>query len=444
MLMKLDKDLFTNKYHYFFSLLGPRFDAMNEMMATSLSSLYNVPFKPINIYSFTPNKWFSSDSYIVINRGASEVERSLKNPVVYVQEYEDLNKEFLHEPIINEIASKLSKKQGIIPVYPFTTSFLDLKEPYWLTLGPNNKIATFLDNKIEHYKLFRKLKLPFNKAKIYKDSNELLSKNNVYPGYITASYTSGGAESGLIYSKEMLNTFLSKLRNVNQEKGFVVATIMNHVRAMPNVNAVVTGLNKTYPLVVSDQIMRGNKYLGNYYPTKISNNHHNQILEITNKIGNYLSKMGYRGLFGCDFLIDKKGRLVIVDLNPRRQGGYECNALALSALGVNLTDIELACVTDNKIEQDLDYAKIQYPSSWAHVKIKPYEPGQIIIKELAKGNVQKIFNPGKGKYLSTYPTKGSIFIDGYIGAVVEVGSAQEDLNRKVLVEADNISSSILS
>ena len=433
---QLEKDLPTNKVHYFFSILGPRFEVVNGLMADSLSRRFGNEYKPIYIFSSHPNKYFRKENYIVLNKRADSVEKELREKVVYLQEYEDLNEEFSKSPLVKKISEQLFAKQKQIPVYSFTTSFLRLSDPRWLVLGPSPEISTLYDNKIEHYKLFKELALPRNNARIFQNKDELLIKNHIYPGYITASYTSGGNESGLIYSKEMLNNFLSRLRDVNDKGQFLVAQIFEHIVAMPNVNAIVTGRNKTNILVISDQIMRGTRYLGNVYPTSISQKHITQIREITTKIGDFLSRKGYRGLFGCDFLINDKGRLVVVDLNPRRQGGYVCNTLALKAIGVNLTDIELSCVLEDTPSVDLTYGKIQYPVAWAHSKIKPYDPGQRIVRENKKGGIQEIFEKKSGDYFGTFYEKGSIFIDGYIGYVVAVGRNRKKVYESVLGTSD--------
>ena len=428
---RLEKDILTNKTKYFFSLLGPRFEATNELMADSLSRCFGRQYKPIYIFSSHPNKYFTKENYIVLNEHAYDIENDLKENVIYLQEYEDLNEEFLSSPFIKKLSDKLFKKQGQIPLYSFTTSFLKINDPRWLIIGPSPTIATYYDNKIKHYELFEKLNLPRNKARIFKNKNDLLKKNHTFPGYITASYTSGGNESGLIYSKKMLENFLSSLRNINAKDGFLVADIFEHIVTMPNVNAIVTEKNKTNILVISDQIMRGNRYLGNIYPSSILPKHIKQIKQITKKIGDYLSKKGYRGLFGCDFLINKKGKLVVIDLNPRRQGGYACNALALKAVGINLTDIELACALGEKVNTDLQYEKIQYPVAWGHSKVKPYDPGQRICREIKKGNIISIFSKRNGNYYGTFYKNDSIFIDGYIGYVVVVGNKRNQIHQQV-------------
>src|SRR3989344_5348836 len=152
----LEKDILTNKTKYFFSLLGPRFEIMNELMADSLSRHFGCEYKPIYIFSSHPNKYF------------------VKENVVYLQEYEDLNQEFIHSTFIKKLSDGLLKKQDQLPIYSFTTSFLKITDPQWLVLGPSPKIATYYDNKAQHYELFKKLNLPRNEARVFKDKDELL------------------------------------------------------------------------------------------------------------------------------------------------------------------------------------------------------------------------------------------------------------------------------
>lgn len=441
---RLEKDILTNKTQYFFSLLGPRFEAMNELMADSLSRRFGRPHKPIYIFSSHPNKCFAKENYIVLNKQAYRIENDVKEKVICLQEYEDLNQEFLQSTFIKELADGLLKKQERLPLYSFTTSFLNVKDSRWLVIGPSPKISTFYDNKAQHYELFEKLSLPRNEARIYENKKELLKKNHTFPGYITASYTSGGNESGLIYSREMLNNFLSRLRAVNTKNRFLVASIFEHIVTMPNVNAIVTDKNKTNILVITDQIMRGTRYLGNVYPSSVLPKHIEQIKKIAVKIGNHLSREGYRGVFGCDFLINDKGRLVVVDLNPRRQGGYACNALALKSVGINLTDIELSCALGEVSKIDLTYEKIQYPTAWAHSKVKPYDPGQRVSREIKEGNMMEVFSEFNGSYYGTFYKKDSIFIDGYIGYVIKTGKDREKIYNLVTGTVNELLGSTLS
>src|SRR3989344_4083583 len=97
---RLEKDIFTNKARYFFSLLGPRFEVMNELMADSLSRRFGYQYRPIYILSGHSNKFFAKENYIVLNRRASVIENDVRKNVIYLQEYEDVNEEFFRSQFI--------------------------------------------------------------------------------------------------------------------------------------------------------------------------------------------------------------------------------------------------------------------------------------------------------------------------------------------------------
>lgn len=60
-----------------------------------------------------------------------------------------------------------------------------------------------------------------------------------------------------------------------------------------------------------------------------------QLKETVDTIGNKLSKNGYRGHWGFNFLIDKNGKMVLLELNPRRCGESHIHSLANKFYGDN-------------------------------------------------------------------------------------------------------------
>ncbi len=435
---RLEHNLLTNQKRYFFSLLGPRYEAMNGLMAASLKRRFGFQYEPIRILMCRPNTYFSNGNYIVLNKKAEKFSGKYGEDAIILQEYEDLNDDFSHSPFIGELVTKLFEKQGPIPVYPFTTSFLTSSDPRLLVIGPSSKVATHYDDKTRQYELFSALDLPRNKASIFENKELLRQAKHIFPIYLTAAYASGGSEGGIVPDTKALEDFLARLRPINDKGRFLVSSVFDEIAAMPNVNALVTQENITNVLVVSDQIMRGNMYLGNIYPSSVSEKIVREIRMITEKIGDHLSREGYRGLFGCDFLVGKDGRLAVIDLNPRRQGGYICNALALKSLGIDLTDIELSCALGEAADTCLEYDKIQYQVAWAHSKVKPYESGKRICCELKQGDAQQIFSEHHGSYTGLFYTKGSVFVDGYVGHAVTVGDNPETLSRSLINSVDHL------
>jgi predicted ATP-grasp superfamily ATP-dependent carboligase len=420
--IRLERNFASGRKKYFFSLLGPRFGAGERLMAAALSRRFGGEYEPILVHSALPNKRFSGSNCIVLNEGAELLKKSLGADVVDLQEYEDLNQEFGRSAEVKELAARILMHQDRIPFYSFTTAFLNLQGAHWLVIGPNSRVATKYDNKIEQYKLFKKLGLPHMPARVFRTAKALLRAERLYPSFISSCYSSGGNESSLIFSEGRLKTFLSKLRPLNAEGQFLAVELFDRTASMPNISAIVTGRNRTTPLIVTDQLLRGTRYLGNVYPASVGRKQEKQIVDITIAIGNALSREGFRGVFGCDFQVSKEGKVVVIDLNPRRQGGYACNALALASVGVSLVDLELACALDEDVEFRRTYKSLQYPRAWAHSKVKPFESGQFIETENKQGDLETIFHRGRGSYSSMFYRRGARYVSGFIGYVVEVGS----------------------
>lgn len=440
----LDDDIYTNKIEYFFSLHGPRFEYMNNSMAASLSKRFGKEFRPIRILNAWPSQQYDTGNYVILNKKSYKLSKDLGKPVVYLPDYEDVNVEFTQNKTIQSIASKLLKKQKTVYVYPFTTSFLDLPPDIFTVLGPDSKLAKKYDDKVNQVRLFEQLDLPRNNARVYKSEEALLANEaEVIPCYLSAAYTSGGNESGLIYDSEMLHEFLARLRPVNKRSHFLVADIFEDLVLAPNVNALVTEQGNTYILVIADQILQGNRYLGNLYPSIAEVKHLKQIQDTTKILGEHLAKEGYKGLFGCDFLINRKGNLVAVDLNPRHQGGYACNGLALQQKNISLTDIELATyegeevtISQKELDKDLDFA-------WSHSKLVPAEKGQIIYNEYLLNDIEKPFQTIGESFVAEFYKQGSVFIEGYIGYQVQTAKDRSELEPKMLHTKEQYDSRVL-
>lgn len=440
----LDDDIYTNKIEYFFSLHGPRFEYMNNSMATTLSKRFGKEFRPIRILNAWPSKQYDTGNYVILNKKSYKLAKDLGKPVVYLPDYEDVNVEFAQNKTIQSIASKLLKKQKTVYVYPFTTSFLDLHPDTFTVLGPDSKLAKKYDDKVCQKELFESLDLPRNKARVFQDEAALLANEaDIIPCYLSAAYTSGGNESGLIYDSEMLHEFLARLRPVNKKSRFLVADIFEDLVLAPNVNALVTEQGNTYILVIADQILHDNRYLGNLYPSIAEDKHLKQIYDTTKILGNYLAKEGYKGLFGCDFLINRRGDLVVVDLNPRHQGGYACNGLALKQKSICLTDIELATylgdevvISQKELDKELDFA-------WSHSKLVPAEKGQTIHNEYLLNDIEKPFQAIGESFAAEFYRKGSVFIEGYIGYQVQTAKVRSELEAKMLHVKEQYDSRVL-
>ncbi len=429
---RIEHKIFTDECEYFFTFLNDRFEYTVELWIKELEKKFNKKFKPIWILSSKQNNIFKKNNFIIINK---ELKKIKKDHIVYLEDYEDINKEFSESKFINQLIDKLSKKQDRVFILGFTSSHLNIKNSKVKILGPSPKIATLFDNKIEHVKLFRHLNLPRNKTRIYKNITAI-KQNEKYPFYISASYTSGGHESETIYSEKDLNKFYLKIRKINRKHPFLVANLITSIKLSPNINAIVCGKNDTRIVCITDQILRGNQYLGNIYPTKATTKERVEMIKITKKVGNYLAEQGFKGAFGLDYIIDFKKNIFPVDLNPRRQGGYLTN-ICMALPKINIPRIELKIALGESIP-DFDYGDFQTNIVWAHSKIKPYQSNVRILNHFEISKPQYPFKHIGATYKAIFYSKGDIIMDGNAGYLIVSGNNYEKIKNKIITETENL------
>jgi predicted ATP-grasp superfamily ATP-dependent carboligase len=430
---KLSPDIATDDYNYFFSMLSDRFIPLNELWAKSLEKRFNKSFKPIYVLPFYHNRLFEEENYIVLNEWLEDVHRTMKRTDIMNLIYpEDLNRQFSKSPEIKRLADQLIKKQGKVFVLSFSDVWFELKNPNIVLLGPDPKVAALYDAKIEHYRTFEKLGLETVKTTVYKDIQELRDKHTEYPFFLSAMYSSGGIESKAIFTYQDLEAYYSHLRLVNKKQPLIAAKYIDSIVLAPNSTGIVMGQDEVIVVCISDQILRNNQYMGNIYPSRATKEHIGQVKQMTEIVGKYLSEQGFRGLFGIDFLITKSGKCYPVDLNPRRQGGYYCIAMASEQ---DLIDIELSVILNEPIPK-LSYEDFQVDYCWAHSKLMPYYPNVKIINEFDEGDpVEPFDNIGK-TYKAIYYPKDYTLMVGNPGFYLTTGTSYKEVKQRLYEETE--------
>lgn len=434
MVSKLDPKLESDENYYFFSLLTDRFETLNKLWAQQLENKFGKKFKPIYILPEKHNKLFEEENYIVLNERHEELKKTWKrNRIIYMIYPEDLNRQFSESSLVQDLIKKLVKKQGKVFVLSFTNVWLDIKNPNVVLLGPDSKVAGKFDDKIEHVKTFNKLGLPVNNVEIYSSFEDLKSKRKLYPFFLSATYSSGGIESMSIYTPEDLDAFYANLRPVNRKGSFIAADLIEDIVLSPNTSAIIYGENKTELICIADQILRGNRYMGNVYPSQATDAHKKIMIDSTIKLGNYLSNQGFRGLFGLDFIINKKGDCFVTDLNPRRQGGYFCNIMMSKK--INIIELEFKLAIGDPLPQ-FSYEDFQVDYCWGHSKLAPYFPNMEIIREFEVGHPEEPFNTRNAVYQAIYYPKNHILITGNPGFYITSGTSYNQVKKKIYRETE--------
>ena len=430
---RLAATIATDEYAYFFTLLADRFSPLNQRWQKGLEARFNRPFRPIYVLPFHHNPHFEEDNYIVLNEKLDRLHASLGSTDIIDLIYpEDLNRQFSRSPTVKSLTKQLIKKQGTVFVLSFTSVWLDVDDANVVVLGPDSRVAARYDAKTEHTKTFKKVGLPTIHSKIHRNFQKLREAQTQYPYFLSAMYSSGGIESRAIHTPADLDLYYAGLRELNKVEPLIASTFVADIAAAPNVSALVTGPDQTAIVCISDQILRNNQYMGNLYPSQISTRHREFVASATIKVGNYLSREGFRGLFGVDFLISKAGECYPVDLNPRRQGGYYCQAMAAPC---DLIDLELRLIFGESIPA-LSDADFQSDYAWGHSKLTPYFPSMKILSELNMGHPTEPFEKVGATHLAIYYPKDHRLRVGNPGFYVTSGRTYNEVKQRLIEQTE--------
>jgi predicted ATP-grasp superfamily ATP-dependent carboligase len=411
---QLEDGAFRNDKEFFFTFLTEQFFAVSRGFRKVLEKRFNKRFEPIYVSSCKFGRNHKLENYLLINSGPNEnVEVNL--------EYEDLNKIFSESEIVQGIIEKLLKKQGRIFIIPFTSKGMKLRSRKVILIGPSPVLAEKLSNKVYQCRLFKTLGLPAKDVECFENFAEMdkaLRRREITdPLFASSSCSEGGDGNGIISKAEDLDSFFARLNGLHvfgTEKlrtgqPFAVSKYIDIVSS-PNVNAIICGEDEIRILCFSDQIINGSKYLGNIYPAVISSEAKSEIESIMLRLGNYLAKIGFRGIFGCDFIIGKDEKVFIVDLNPRRQTSY-LPLLLMAGMDKLLSmelDVALGFRTDKNISCE------ENGIAWAHRRLS-VKAKRFLVKESIRINNERMpFEVDGSEFAEVYfpenkPVKSSLY-----------------------------------
>ena len=187
-------------------------------------------------------------------------------------------------------------------------------------LGPDKELAYRFNNKAFQYQLLAG-EVPVVDFRICRSMRELLAvTEELRPQwrdgiFVSRPYSAAGAASAITRSSQDI------VRAFGMDDGeFLVSRYIPH-RFDPTVLAVVANSEDVYIAGVADQrIEDGNRFVGSTYPSILPREIIAELKEYTRRIGRIMGRAGYRGIFGCDFLVDADMRVRFLEINARKQG----------------------------------------------------------------------------------------------------------------------------
>jgi hypothetical protein len=252
---------------------------------------------------------------------------------------------------VRELLRELLLRQEHVPVWMFESKpEFTLREMMGVRLiGPKPSLAFRINDKTWQYETFRDV-VPVVDFRICVGVEELLEYTESIRGscpngiFVSHAYSAGGSESMITHSREETATRFSEPFG-----RYLVSRFMEHEHD-PTVLACVAGEHQVYVAGVADQrIEDGHKFRGSTYPSVLPGSIQQELMEHTRSVGRVLARMGYRGVYGCDFIVDKDRDIRFVEVNPRKQGTTMEFCCALDRIlppgAPNLMELEYFAVT---------------------------------------------------------------------------------------------------
>jgi len=189
-----------------------------------------------------------------------------------------------------------------------------------VVLGPDKKLAEKFNNKIIQYQMLGDV-VPMAEYRLCEDVQSLLETTRSLREawsdgiFISCAYSAAGANSFVTQNQQQVEEWCGK-----QNGTFLVSRYIPHTLD-PTVLAVVANENDVYIAGAADQvIVGGNRFVGSTYPSVVTDEQREKLHQYTGLVGKAMAREGYRGIFGCDYIITNDGQIFFIEVNARKQG----------------------------------------------------------------------------------------------------------------------------
>lgn len=423
------------KIHYFLFISELKAYGIGHFFKEALSKVLGIEKEKIEFITIAPDVFeqYNYDNLVIINKCKDKQNRR--------KGHDEFVSEISKSTYINSILDTILANQDELFIYMFETSpYMTLNKRKGVTLvGPKSNIVTLLNNKISLYEIFSTL-VPMAKYSIVHSFEELvessqkLMKKTGRPLFISLEKSAAGANS--IIADNLKD--IQKKFSTNINDTFLITEFISHV-CDPTTLGVVINENDIYVGGVADQRIDGTKFKGSTYPSRMSKKVQEETIRQTRVVGKKMAQLGYRGIFGCDYIVTDKDEVFFIETNPRKQGTtmeFCCALKTQLPLGApNLPEIEFYAVTESRQPPRMsepDFFKTDIYWSSYNYKIDnklttrsylPQQRGEIeMFQSVAKNKINKEFMILEHIGQDFFVNEGS-----FLGRVIATGKSYKDV-----------------
>ena len=294
---------------------------LNVFLKEALSRVFSRKFDFISI---VPDifEQYNYDNLIVINPYTESFECQTGAHVCCRVSNEEFATIVSNNRRILSLVKRLLNRQEHVYIYMYESlPEMTLDEiPNVSILGPDKHIAKNINSKIYQYQYLKEM-LPVVDFRVCRGLDSLLSTaQELFPSwpdglFVSREYSAAGVNSVLAFSTDDIKNKFSA-----PDEPYLISRYIPHTYD-PTLLAVVADEDDIYIAGVADQrIEKGTRFTGSFYPSVLDETIIAKLSEYTRISGKWLAREGYRGIFGCDFLVDAQNNIRFLEINARKQG----------------------------------------------------------------------------------------------------------------------------
>ncbi|NOQ45767.1 MAG: ATP-grasp domain-containing protein, partial [Desulfobulbaceae bacterium] len=259
---------------------------------------------------------------VVFSPRLKQSQKTNGNHVSFRTAPEQFVKAVSSHPVVLRIIKQILTRQNHLYINMYESEphmILDELENVSL-LGPDKELARKFNNKAVQLELL-KAEIPVVDFRICQSMQDLLDvseklRKQWQDGiFVSRMYSAAGAGSAITHSiGDIIDRFSG------EDSRFLISRYVPH-DFDPTVLGVVANDKDVYIAGVADQrIEDGNRFVGSAWPSILPVDIIDELKEYTRRVGRMIGSHGYRGIFGCDFIVDRENQVKFLEINARKQG----------------------------------------------------------------------------------------------------------------------------
>jgi hypothetical protein len=356
------------------------------------------------------------------------------------------------DEVVKGLVNQILEMQGelILNVFEASSELSLAADDRIKIIAPDPLVAASMNNKLRQYEMAAHLNIPVPEGSTCSDLGEALSyaERIFFRGrkaFVSGAYSAGGSNSLVAATiEEIISRF------DGAPDGLLVTEFIEH-RHDPTVLGIVAGEDDVYIASVADQNIHGTRFMGSTFPTVMGEETVARLKEITRTVGSYMGSQGYRGVFGCDFIVDEQGSVYFIEVNARKQGTTMETTLAMihNLPGrPTFPELEMMAVLEGRLPDGLEEMdSMNGPLCWGTYNYKAVD--DCIIRNYVPLSMDEedLFTEamaGRGGHivLDHVGPQTHISAGGFVARIVATGPTPEDVRKGLKAGAQQVHKSI--